>query len=389
MNTSILDSLLLAPATERDRLGYTNTLPEIVQQPKLWPLAAEVAVRDLLPLCQKEAGCPLLLAGAGSSHFAGLSVQPALKRAGVAAEAVPSTEILLDPESVFPRRSFVLVSIARSGNSPEGNAVVRLAEALRPGLVRQVAVTCNPEGELAALVGGLPGGVVSLMPEGSDDRSLAMTSSFTCLAVAILSMAYAGRPQVYRSAVLELSAAAAAQLPVAAQLADDLARDRYGRVIFLASRPFLGGAHEAHLKVQELSGGTVIAKAEDTLGFRHGFMAAVDDSTLLVAFLSSDPYRRQYEKELLAEIRAKKLGKTVVAVSDPDPDLAELCDHALPWGGPVSDDARAILSVLFGQLLGTCFSLSLGLRPDNPSPEGVINRVVQGVRVHRYPEVPA
>jgi len=32
-------------------------------------------------------------------------------------------------------------------------------------------------------------------------------------------------------------------------------------------------------------------------------------------------------------------------------------------------------------------SLGIGLNPDNPSPNGVINRVVQGVRI--YPAHPA
>jgi tagatose-6-phosphate ketose/aldose isomerase len=33
-------------------------------------------------------------------------------------------------------------------------------------------------------------------------------------------------------------------------------------------------------------------------------------------------------------------------------------------------------------LLGYHLSLRLGLNPDNPSPEGVISRVVQGVKIH-------
>jgi tagatose-6-phosphate ketose/aldose isomerase len=33
-------------------------------------------------------------------------------------------------------------------------------------------------------------------------------------------------------------------------------------------------------------------------------------------------------------------------------------------------------------LLGYHLSLRIGLNPDNPSPDGIINRVVSGVRIY-------
>ena len=42
----------------------------------------------------------------------------------------------------------------------------------------------------------------------------------------------------------------------------------------------------------------------------------------------------------------------------------------------------APVMVLFGQLLGLHSCLVHGLRPDAPSPDGVINRVVTGVEMH-------
>jgi tagatose-6-phosphate ketose/aldose isomerase len=158
----------------------------------------------------------------------------------------------------------------------------------------------------------------------------------------------------------------------------------FRRAFFLASRPFVGGAHEAQLKVQELSGGNVVAKAEDSLGFRHGFMAAVDAHSLVVLYLSGETRRRRYELDLLAELKAKGLGKCVVAVADNPLEIEGLCDFALGYGGIIPDDARALPAVLFGQLLGFHLALASGLKPDNPSPSGVINRVVQGVTIHPW-----
>jgi tagatose-6-phosphate ketose/aldose isomerase len=52
----------------------------------------------------------------------------------------------------------------------------------------------------------------------------------------------------------------------------------------------------------------------------------------------------------------------------------------------VTDEVRAPLLAVVGQLLGLFFSLSTGLHPDTPSPSGIISRVVQGVRIHPYSE---
>ena len=48
----------------------------------------------------------------------------------------------------------------------------------------------------------------------------------------------------------------------------------------------------------------------------------------------------------------------------------------------VSDQVLAPLVAITGQMLGLFLSLKAGLRPDSPSPNGIINRVVQGVRIH-------
>jgi tagatose-6-phosphate ketose/aldose isomerase len=52
-----------------------------------------------------------------------------------------------------------------------------------------------------------------------------------------------------------------------------------------------------------------------------------------------------------------------------------------------ADDLRTPFEIVIPQLLGYHLSLRIGLNPDNPSPDGVINRVVQGVNIHPVPEV--
>ncbi len=373
--------------------GYANTATEIASQPEMWRRTGRLFY-ELAPEIKAFLGSSprLLLSGAGSSHYVGMSIVPALRRVFDAAEAVPSTEIVMDPQSCFPREDFILISFARSGDSPEGNAVVELAEKLRPGRVRHIAITCNPKGGLASIVKGIGDrGLVIVLPEGTNDRGLAMTASFSSMVLAgfLLSIAYRDGPEKCVAVADSLSRTGQNIIGAFSDLAAMLSKEGFCRAFFIASRPFFGGALEAHLKVQELSGGAIVAKAEDTLGLRHGFMAAIESESLVVLYFSADPYRRLYEIDIAREIRKKKLGKKTIAISDSAEDLTNLADYIFETGNGsvVNDDYRALVAVLPGQLIGLFSSLSLGLKPDTPSPSGIINRVVSGVIIHPYPNL--
>jgi tagatose-6-phosphate ketose/aldose isomerase len=393
MKPSALQTLLSRSTNDQEKAGYTHTAAEIASQPGVWKKTLEV-VRAALPgLADFCSGAErLILTGAGSSYYAAVSMMPLLSRAFSSVTAIPSTEIIMDPESCFPRSPFILVSIARSGNSPEGNAVLALADRLRLGLAKHLVITCSADGELSRLAQQRGSRAFTLLlPKESNDQGLAMTASFTSLTIAGLSLAFLHTPAEYAAVIDGLCKAVEPLLVAGSNLASAESGQGYTRMFFLASRPFFGGALEAHLKVQELSGGTVIAKVEDTLGFRHGPMAAADANSLIVLFLSRSPYRRLYELDLLRELQDKGLGKRMVVVCDSRDGLDQLppdgSRRELLVYGPVpavTDEVRAPLLAVTGQLLGLFFSLGAGLRPDNPSPAGVITRVVQGVRIHPY-----
>ena len=68
-----------------------------------------------------------------------------------------------------------MISLARSGNSPESAAVVEQVRALRPE-IHQFAIVCNEE----FLVQSRLDGLIVLDPR-TNDRSLVMTSAFSNL----------------------------------------------------------------------------------------------------------------------------------------------------------------------------------------------------------------
>jgi tagatose-6-phosphate ketose/aldose isomerase len=127
--------------------------------------------------------------------------------------------------------------------------------------------------------------------------------------------------------------------------------------------------------------------AETFLGLRHGPMCFIDERTLLVCFLSSDPLIRAYERDLILELDAKGLGarKLVAGLGDPGAGLCKGADLAVAYelpGRDVEDADLALLDVMIGQILGFHRCREEGLQPDSPSEEGIISRVVGDFRIH-------
>jgi tagatose-6-phosphate ketose/aldose isomerase len=59
---------------------------------------------------------------------------------------------------------------------------------------------------------------------------------------------------------------------------------------------------------------------------------------------------------------------------------------AVPGIEDVPDALAAIVFVIVAQLFALRASLALGRTPDNPFPDGEVNRVVRGVTVHPLDE---
>lgn len=351
-----------------------HTLPEILRQPLLWPVTLEKvrSASEQLQLTAKLQNARVLLTGAGTSAYAATAIATAWPRAS----AVPTTDLLVDAERYLVDVDAV-ISLARSGDSPESTAVVERVRALRPDIL-QLAIVCNEDG---ALSHSSLDGLITLDPR-TNDQGLVMTGSFSNLVLAGLALA---QTDAVASTVNELSARTTALLPEIDQASRRVADSTRDRIVILSSSPLIGWAREAGLKTLEMTAGHFPVVAETHLGLRHGPMSFVKSDTLVLCLLSSDPVRRLYEEDLISELRAKKLGY-LVGIADPA-DSKGLFDEIIPAVAPqLADALRTPYEILGPQLIGYHLSLGIGLNPDNPSPNGVINRVVQGVRIHpAYP----
>jgi tagatose-6-phosphate ketose/aldose isomerase len=351
---------------DQSQIRGVQTHLEIHQQPDLWADTIN-RVRDCWFRPHLQQG-PIFLTGAGTSAYASAAIEAAWPRA----RAIPSTDLLTGCEGYFSDGG-ALISLARSGDSPESLGVIDRLQSLQPK-VRHYAITCNAGGGLAQRLGD----AALILDPRTNDRSLVMTSSFSNLALAGLCL---GNLDAMQRAVVRIANDARAAFCEIEDTAQSIARSEFTRVVVLASRPLAGLAQEACLKILEMTAGRVVAIPETYLGLRHGPMSFLRQDTLVLSWLSNDAVRRRYEEDLLAELRAKKLGR-IVCIGTPIAGL-EMADEAIAaWAPDLPDQLRAPFEIVFAQLLAYHLSLRAGLDPDSPSPDGVITRVVQGVRMH-------
>jgi tagatose-6-phosphate ketose/aldose isomerase len=372
--------------------GYW-TAREISQQPTLWPvieglIAADAAAsRAFLNPLMRRSDLRIVLTGAGTSAFVGECVAPALARkSGLTVEAVATTDLVGSPMNwLKPRVPTLLVSFARSGNSPESVAALQLAEQ-RVQDCHHLIFTCNTEGALYRLGRNTRNTRIVLLPEETNDRGFAMTSSFTGMLLAAAMtfdlIAFDAEP------VAQLARSAGEVLAGTLPLIRNLARERFERIVYLGSSALKGLSREAALKTLELSDGQVVAMSDTPLGFRHGPKTIINGRSLVVVLLCNDPYTRRYEVDLLNELRADGVARRVLALTaQPMEELRHTDDVVLSGLAAASDLALCLPYAVFAQSLAFTQSLTLGLRPDVPNAGGTVNRVVQGVTI--YPLDPA
>jgi tagatose-6-phosphate ketose/aldose isomerase len=367
--------------------GAACTAREIAQQPVVWQQVARLLTREqsrldqyLKPLLANPA-VRIVLTGAGTSAFIGECLAPALThQLRRRVDAIATTELVTGPHLHLQRDvPTLLVSFARSGNSPESVATIDLAEQLLDQL-HHLIITCNPDGTLAARAPSLTSARLIVLPEAANDRGFAMTSSFTSMLLAA-SLVFG---VIATAAMPRLADDARAAMARAHPLAERLAERGFERVVYLGSNELRGLALEAALKLLELTDGRTVAIGESVLGFRHGPKTIINGRTLVVVFKSADSYARAYERDLLAELRRDACAGEVLAL-DIHGDSRDPTQSILDSSDCASDIEVALLSVLFAQIYALRQSLRLGLTPDRPNAAGVVNRVVQGVTIHAWP----
>ncbi len=365
-----------------------HTAQEISHQPRLWRALSnqleqqyDAVTAFLNPLLARP-DLRIILTGAGTSAFVGDAAAPFIQ-AGLRfqVESIPTTDLVSNPEQYLDAtRPTLLVSYARSGNSPESVAAVALVDQLVPDC-HHLFLTCNGEGELSRYSQTAKNAFCMIMPEGSNDKSFAMTSSFSCMLMSTLTLLGGQTPAQWHQQIEATSALCEAKLEQWQSAIKALAEQPYERLIVLGSGGFAGLAREASLKSLELSAGQVMTTFDSSLGFRHGPKFTINDKALVIQLLSSESYTRQYDMDLFNEIRGDKQALAHIAISE----IALNEENVFELGHlDLGDQWLCFPFILFCQMLAFEKSLQLGFGPDNPCPTGEVNRVVQGVTIYPF-----
>ena len=373
----------------------TFTIHEIYQQPATWrkTCAQLAACKDelqaFLDQVVKADDFDIVLTGAGTSEFVGNSLYHALnKKYDFKVKSYASTDIVPNPEDTLSRtKPTLLVNFGRSGNSPESVGNVEAAEVVCENIYH-LFVTCNSEGALSKLADKHDNCfALNLTPE-THDKSFAMTSSYSNMYLATYLALNLDRLDEITAAVEKICVSGEDFLNNNYEAVAKIVADfDFDRIVYLGNIALKGVAQESALKMLELTAGKVATMYDSQLGFRHGPKSIINDSTLTVAYLSDDDYRRRYELDLIKEMAGQRKGnKIAVVYNKACAEAEELADYTVKFN--VGEDMENIMLglnfIMFAQTLAVMKSLSMGITPDNPCPTGEVNRVVKGVILYPY-----
>jgi len=374
--------LLSKTTEEQQRSGYFHTLPEICRQPQTWRETCEQMIKSSATVnaCLREAKS-LIFTGSGSSEYAGDCVRASVQaELGIDCQAIGGGVLLTEKTEALPVcRPRMMVSLARSGDSPESTGALSLMLEHDPEM-RHLVLTCNSTGGLAQNYRNHTKVSVIALGDNTNDQSLVMTSSFTNLVVAARFLGLAKHPDAYRAICHQAASIAADVLSSQFDALAQVAESGFKRVVYLGSGSRYCAAREAALKMLEITAGHVTSLYENYLGLRHGPMSYLDSNTLVVCFISSDPTTRSYEMDLLRELSQKRLGLRKLIVGEAIPtDVTRNDDVVVECGGlkQLGDRNAVLVDAVVAQLLAFFRCIQEGLHPDSPSRDNVINRVVQ------------
>lgn len=375
---------MLLDESKLEEKDFKYTYTEILNQADTWLEVYNLYekrkndIENFLKKVGKD--CKVIFTGAGTSEYVGNIALDYLKTHGeFEFESVATTDLVSAPYLHFEKnQKTLLVSFARSGNSPESLAAVKLGKQIVDDFYN-LPITCAKEGKLAQALKDDENSYVFLEPEITNDKGFAMTNSFSSMLLATL-LIFDTKTKNKKEIVEKISKLGK-EIYNNLEEIENLVNFDFNRVVYLGSGPLGKLTKEARLKILELTAGEVATLWESSMGFRHGPKSFVDENTLVISFVSSNPYTRLYDLGILDEIANDKIAKKIIGISNSKLDR----DYELIFEDDGLDDVYLCPAyIIIGQIIALVTSLRVGNTPDNPSRTHTVNRVVKGVTIHDY-----
>lgn len=377
----------------KEQLNYIkafNTVTEIKNQGELWQESYNKyekfknEINEFLQkLNDKYKKIRVIFTGAGTSSYVGNIIIPYLLNLQddrFSFESIATTDIVSNPKQYLQNIPTLLVSFARSGNSPESLQAVNLANKLIDD-VNHLAITCAKDGKLALNLKNKDNAYVMLMPELSNDKAFAMTSSFSCMLLTSLLIFDKTKNDYEKLNIVKtISDMASDAISRQDEIKKYINLD-FDRIVYLGSGVLSELTREAQLKILELTAGKITTCYDSSMGFRHGPKSFVNEKTLVFDFVSTDDYTRKYDIDIINEIFADKIAKNVVAITN-DTLESEFEQFSFKRNEKLEDIYLVFPYTVVAQMISVMSSVKVGNTPDTPSATGTVNRVVKGVIIH-------
>ncbi|MCI1858013.1 MAG: SIS domain-containing protein [Sporolactobacillus sp.] len=377
------------------KLGAQITTREIKQQPALWQETFAIYQKKLneinhflKTIISAHEKVRVIFTGAGTSAYVGNTLVPYLTKAGDSEhfifESIATTDVVASPDRYLkPETPTILVSFARSGNSPESVTAVHLADQLISHLWK-ITITCAEQGRLAQESVADPKNLLLLMPPLSNDQGFAMTGSFTCMTLAAL-LVFDTSANDQKEQWIHSISKMGHEVVSREEEIQSIVNEHFNRLVYLGSGSLAGLVREAQLKVLELTAGKIAPLYDSSMGFRHGPKSFVDEHTLVFDFINNNNYTRQYDIDVMEEIKNDQIARRVVAIGVKKETNFRGENFFFSNGdADLPDGYLALPDIMFAQTLALLTAVKLHNLPDTPSPSGTVNRVVKGVKIHTY-----
>lgn len=384
---------------ELHRIGAELTVREIEQQPSTWhsvQMLVEKNKGDISLFLKKiinDSDLEIIFVGAGSSEYVGRTLLHELnKKYSFRISSYGTTDIVVNPEQYLSNtKPTLLVSFARSGNSPESLRTIQLANQICQKVFHLI-ITCNNDGAIIKSMKDYKNCYSLVLPAETNDRGFAMTSSFSGMYLAALFVFQLGEIEKMKDSLKRVSSTTDYLIKQDWRQVKALVEEfDFERIVYLGSGVLSGIAQEAALKMLELSKGRVASFYNSPLGFRHGSKSLINDKTLTVLFLNDDNYVRKYETDLFVELCGNKNSndKKLLLSNRCDEDLHSMADYHINFNccnGSLNTGLLALPYVVTAQILSVLKSIKYGISSDNPYvSSGELSRVVKGVNIYPYP----
>ncbi|MCW3116880.1 MAG: agaS, partial [Chitinophagaceae bacterium] len=134
-----------------------------------------------------------------------------------------------------------------------------------------------------------------------------------------------------------------------------------------------------------LTDGKIVCKNDSYLGFRHGPKSVIDNNTLVVYFFSNNDYVKKYEEDFLHSMLKGNKALSEMGIGESDTGTILNLDSTFYFGeinSLLNEDFLPLCSIIPVHILCFFKAIELGIKPDQPSANGAITRVVEGVNIH-------